>query len=422
MSDENFKFDQKNFTRDRGKFGIQKVATVILYGMRSSYKVGLADVNGKLDGTGLMTNNGTPSGFTKARAKIRPDFFQHIADMVACTHARNGFHHNWRGYSVYGIDGSTVQIPKSRNVREAFDAAECETPLARISQLVEVYSGLVMNSRIDSVTVGEREMALDHFHRMLPNSLILLDRGYPAGWLFAAMEACGHKVLARVSRDSFACVTDFLESPDIERIVSIDLTRESTKFSQENNIPIGPVRMRLVKVVLSTGEIEVLMTNILDTTVPPDELGKLYFTRWGCETSYRYQKCWGGIKHFTGLTDHSVRQDFFAHTAMWNLVAAMAEKVDPLVEQECKKVIDNQPPDEVPKQKHIHKVNRVDAFAFVRNSFIAIITVVDDARKTLVLRILEMIYDSTSPVRTGRSYERKLRTQPPLNPRIKAIS
>jgi hypothetical protein len=47
------------------------------------------------------------------------------------------------------------------------------------------------------------------------------------------------------------------------------------------------VQVRAVKVKLSTGETEVLLTSLMDKDKYPNEIFKeLYFLRWGIETHY----------------------------------------------------------------------------------------------------------------------------------------
>ena len=47
------------------------------------------------------------------------------------------------------------------------------------------------------------------------------------------------------------------------------------------------IKIRLIKVILDTGEIEILMSNLMDKKKYPKAIFKeLYFMRWGIETSY----------------------------------------------------------------------------------------------------------------------------------------
>lgn len=384
------------------------VAKIILSGMKCSLRNGLADFWGKADGTGLMRDNGTPGAFSKARAKIQPELFDWIAREVADAYSTTQGLRCWQDMHVYGIDGSTLRLPDDPEIRSDFEVEAEEPPLARVSQLVEVHSGLVIDSSIDTMRVGERELALDHLHRLDPGSVVVMDRGYPAGWLFAAFRSAGLHFVARAQKRSFACVDAFFCSDECERTATIHLSSESLAAAAHNEISsVEPVKVRLVKVFLPSGEVEVLITSLLDPSISANSFSPLYRLRWGCETTYRYQKCWAGLEHFTGRTPHSVRQDFFAHVALWNIAAATADRLDDHIQS---------------KPKHVHRINRVSALSIIKNAFVQLLAASLRRRSSLLRNICSMALASTSPVRPDRSFPRGRRKENPFNPIVLAIS
>ncbi len=46
------------------------------------------------------------------------------------------------------------------------------------------------------------------------------------------------------------------------------------------------MRIRVIKVALSSGEMETLLTSLSEEYLPTAEAGELYFRRWGIETAY----------------------------------------------------------------------------------------------------------------------------------------
>lgn len=60
--------------------------------------------------------------------------------------------------------------------------------------------------------------------------------------------------------------------------------------SEEDDIVLDSAKyhanIRIVQVELSTGEIEYLVTNILDPNITPEMLKKLYHKRWKIESKY----------------------------------------------------------------------------------------------------------------------------------------
>ena len=70
------------------------------------------------------------------------------------------------------------------------------------------------------------------------------------------------------------------------------------------------IKLRFVTVRLSTGQLEVLATNLLDEErYPREDLGERYHFRWGIETYYGLLKSRLDWENFTGRTVEALRQD-----------------------------------------------------------------------------------------------------------------
>ena len=85
--------------------------------------------------------------------------------------------------------------------------------------------------------------------------------------------------------------------------------------SEEDDIVLDSVKyhtnIRVVQVELSTGEIEYLVTNILDPNITPEMLKKLYHKRWKIESKYYELKEHWELEQFNGATSRSIEQEFF---------------------------------------------------------------------------------------------------------------
>ncbi|KAA6307646.1 hypothetical protein EZS27_040682, partial [termite gut metagenome] len=81
-----------------------------------------------------------------------------------------------------------------------------------------------------------------------------------------------------------------------------------------------PIRVRMVKVLLDTGETEVLITNLYDTSLyTTEELKEVYHLRWGIETFYGYVKEELQMGQFSGIRSICIEQDFAANLFLFNL-------------------------------------------------------------------------------------------------------
>ena len=83
--------------------------------------------------------------------------------------------------------------------------------------------------------------------------------------------------------------------------------------------------IRLIRVVLPNGRIEVLATSLLDThAFPAHAFASLYHARWNIEEAFKTLKHRLLIEQFTGELPEAIRQDFHAKVVTANLAAALA--------------------------------------------------------------------------------------------------
>jgi hypothetical protein len=95
----------------------------------------------------------------------------------------------WNGFILKAVDGSTVKLPKYPEIVEHFGVWNPRIgnplPMARISQLFDPLNGVTHHALIAPKSIGERELVAKHFQHLEESDLVLLDRGYPAFWLFS---------------------------------------------------------------------------------------------------------------------------------------------------------------------------------------------------------------------------------------------
>lgn len=120
------------------------------------------------------------------------------------------------------------------------------------------------------------------------------------------------------SMDSLSVPKDWLEAFDID--VDVTLVRShSSKIKIENSyrrfvdkvtsfdfIEYGSkdtycITLRIVRFSIGDGVYECIVTNLSRDEFPPERIRKLYFSRWGVETSFRK------LKYTVGLSNSSAR-------------------------------------------------------------------------------------------------------------------
>ena len=130
---------------------------------------------------------------------------------------------------------------------------------------------ITVDAIIESKNYGERELAAFHFLNLLENDLVLLDRGYPAYWMFNLILSRGAHFCARVKRKQWKVVRQFYNSGKKEKIISLPVAWTSIKTCKEMGLDLKPLKLRLLRVELDTGEAEILITSLLDQARHPHE-------------------------------------------------------------------------------------------------------------------------------------------------------
>ena len=88
----------------------------------------------------------------------------------------------------------------------------------------------------------------------------------------------------------------------------------------------------MVKVVLDSGETEVLLTNLYDQNKFKISCFKqLYFSRWGIETSIAFDKNITQLEEFSGQSVKSIEQDFQIATFVLNLQSLLEKQCELLL-------------------------------------------------------------------------------------------
>jgi len=127
--------------------------------------------------------------------------------------------------------------------------------------------------------------------------------------------------------------------------VLIDVSHRQKKEVKKSGLP-STINIRLIRILLSTGEIEVLATSLLDETIfSTDDFSYLYSLRWGIETFFSKVKGRLALENFTGKSVESIYQDFWSTIFISNLETIMMEDVeknmnaDSIPERKKKKLI-----------------------------------------------------------------------------------
>ena len=304
----------------------------------------------------------------------------------------------WYGFHLLGIDGSTLKLFKYKDIKEHFGTMKPnnspEVPMARVSQMFDVLNKVTIDAIISAYHVGERELLRQHMFNLMPNALVLLDRGYPAYWIFNLILSRGGNFCARISKQ-WKIVKNFIESGAKEVIVDLHASYQSRNECLNMGLDVMPLNLRLIRVELDSGEIEVLITSLTDEKKYPQEIFKeLYHKRWPVEVDYLFMKERLQIGNFSGKSALSVYQDFHSKVLAKNLIWVLASPAQEVVKKESK------------NNKHEHQINMTQAISKSKDTLFLLFERPRDIIVQLIREIHAVFIASTEPIRPGRKFER----------------
>lgn len=335
----------------------------------------------------------TKSAFSQARKKLKAAAFIELNSVQVDYFYAHFPYQTWYGFRLLAVDGSTTQLLETSDIVAHFGLWGT-IPLARVSQMFDVLNEVTLDALIGPKDQGEREYAARHFTLLSPRDLLLLDRGYPAFWLFALILAQGAHFCARMPVGVWNEVDQFVASGLREQVLDLYPCEVAKQECQSRNLSTQPLRVRLVRIELDSGEVEVLITSLLDSERYPYAVFKeLYHQRWPVEEDYKVLKLRLEVENWSGKSTLAVYQDFHAKVFTTNLAAILAQPAQ-------QEVVRQSPP-----KRYIYRVNFAHLLSKMKD------TVVFLLRGTMIEAILASLWQImvriVEPIRPGRSYPRK---------------
>jgi len=339
----------------------------------------------------------TKSAFSQARRKMIHTAMVELNRRLVDYFYANFVHQTWRGHRLLAVDGSIARIPSTDEAVEHFGrwhSRKAESgPRARLSLLHDVLNGITVDALIAPKSQGERILAARHLEHIKAQDLLLLDRGYPAFWLFALILFGGANFCVRASLTHWVDIDEFFRSGKPEAWINLLPSPASVMQCQRLGLPLSPLPVRLVRVTLDNGEPEVLITSLLDAELYPHDVFKnLYHRRWGVEERYKALKSRLEIENFTGFGVEVAYQDFHAKIFSANLTAVLVHQAQETVDYQTR------------HRKHQYQINFTQAISKMKDAIVRLFT------ETGISKIINILFNlmakTIEPVRPNRKSQR----------------
>jgi hypothetical protein len=389
----------KDFTRNR-KLPFDKTVLFIIKLCKKSLSIEIENFFDELQSTVSCS----VAAFSLQRIKLDPFFFK-AWNFVLCTNFYNEYKNKvkrWKKFRLISCDGSSISLINSGSIKTFFGGQnnqKTSSILAKTFYCFDVLNKMILFPCIAPYRYGEFQMACDIIDSgvLQKDMLLILDRYY-GNYKIAALLLFNEQEIKYVIRvnESYAFAKKFIASKKMSAVIEIFPSHNSIKSLNDQGYKVTAktgIKTRLIRVKLSTGKIEVLMTNLWEEEgYAHNEFKDLYAKRWGVETNIGFQKNILQLESFSGLTPISVIQDFYATVFISNLHF--------LLTKPSQDILDNQ----TANRKHPMQINNNKAHGKLKENIIQLFTM--NEPKSILLKLKIYFLKTPLPVRLNRHYPR----------------
>lgn len=343
------------------------------------------------------------AAFSQARAHIRHTAFIELNEKaVVEVMYRDGQYLRDRQFRVLAIDGSKIRLPETPEINEVFgqitytngrnDESKGRHTYAQGSVLYDVLNHIAIDARLGQATDYEVDLAIQHLEKTQEGDLIIADRGYASYFFLAQLHRAGRDFVVRCSSGSFSAAQAMFSGrgPASQQVTLV--APHTQKELKSSGLP-KRLKVRFVRILLDTGEYEVLVTSLLDEVhYPTADFKEIYRLRWGVENFYGVIKTRLQLENFTGKTVESIRQDFHATIYITGLESILTNDAEEQLSQR--------------NTRHEYHVNKVVSFNVIKNEVIDLLDRESDV-DVLLKKLTRLFLKNPSCLRKNRKVPRR---------------
>jgi hypothetical protein len=167
-----------------------------------AWKGGLLDELFSSLGTTLQRTVGK-SALSQARQKLKASAFVELNQCLRDLAEAHCPTPRWLGLRLVACDATTLRLPNNPKTAAEFglqhDRHGLSFVMARALGLYDTASGCLFKTVLADYHAAERTLLTGLLPERGTDDLLVLDRGYPALWLFALLQQLGRPFLARIA-------------------------------------------------------------------------------------------------------------------------------------------------------------------------------------------------------------------------------
>lgn len=361
----------------------------------------------------------TKSALTQQRKNLNPQIFIEMNKMLVQSIYKEEKIKTIENTELIpvGIDGSVFEIPNIKKMKELFGHSkgtekneEKSVARAQVSGAYDCANNIMLDASINRYGKSEKKIAMEHIKNIkeiyteeYKKMLFIFDRGYIGMPLLIYLIKEEGKFLFRMPMGTYKKEISKMNSNDEEIIIPINNDRK--KDIQEKDLKelankLKEIKVRVVKIELESGEIEILLTNISKEEISTKQMKEVYFKRWRIEKSYDVLKNKLEIENFSGNTELAIKQDFYAQILLLNIIEDIKETANKQIEEEREKNLKT--------YKYDYIVNVNILIGICKQYLLTLVILGNDERSDEIQdKMLKIIKKNLIAIKSGRKNTRK---------------
>ena len=346
----------------------------------------------------------TKSALVQARQKLLPKFFKDMFLFSArlfyeCFKAKR-----WKGMRLWAADGTGFRLPDEEWLGEEFGwhgNQHNRVPSCRLLAYYDLLNQILTAAQFHTRYVAETVVAQRSIAEIPRDVCTVYDRGHASHTIPFLHQHYGSHCIIRMPVGFSNTAKAFVASGKKEQIITERLSYKSRIVLNSLGLPVNAqttITYRLIRVILPTGEVEVLLTTLLDTKrFKRGYFSEIYRKRWGIETCFHVIKSFLELANFSAYTVNNCWQDIYAHFINYNIQTALFTAK----EREIKKV--NK------RRQHDYKPNRNVAAGLLKRFLVKIMLRPAKELKHWIKDFYRQIIQTMEPIRPEKNKERRRR-------------
>jgi hypothetical protein len=325
--------------------------------------------------------------FSENRQKINSNAFIELNDRInKVIYEECNEYTLWNGYRLSAIDGSILELPNTKLLRDEFGYSENQhvnvaIARCRASCIFDVINKIVIKSKIDGYKISERATAMEMISEMIATSsmkeLILFDRGYTSIQLISKLIESNIHFVMRIASNKF------------KKLIDPEKQNQLIQIKYGNKVYTA----RIIKFLLESDVEEILITNLFEESYRIEDFKELYFKRWGIEIKYDELKNILEIENFTGTTKIAIEQDFYASIYLSNMIELARKDSDKIVKEDRKEKV----------LKYAYQTNLNSLVGSLKDKLILMFLEENPRKRNKIYKeVMNQVSKSCIPIRPGR--------------------